>query len=374
MPSFRCVPLLRRAQAARLLLIRRALCTSVATRAVELETRADELAWLEAQPPCDDARTARFLRLAHKLGASEMREGIDRQLQFSVLPTTMIGSCCTAALLGLDLGAGPFAAAHPLLSQAIVGLLGASTCSSFFFLAHANTVYAGLQYSGNGIGTLQFVQRHGWRFGTLVHAAVATQVFAAGGAWLYVWTPALSAGEPTLLCAAPAFLSVAVVSALLKQRSLFGSLSIGGDAPSEHPDPEQAPEVRHIVAVDGVPPPGGFSRATVHNGVVYVSGTGGSNDTATGEVVAALAFDEARGALENIAAVLRAARSSPERIVVATMLLTDKEDYAECNRAYVEFFAERGLEERLPARSTAMWGVPTKAKVAFSVVATVSET
>ena len=133
----------------------------------------------------------------------------------------------------------------------------------------------------------------------------------------------------------------------------------------------QPPGISHIVAVDGVPPPGAFSRATVHNGLVYVSGTGASNDTATGAVVAGSAFDETRGALENVAAILRAARSSPERIVVATMLLTDKDDYAECNRGYVQFFAERGLEERLPARTSALWAVPTTAKVAFSVVATV---
>jgi len=318
--------------------------------------------------------------MAHKQGTPEMRESIDRQLQYSVLPTTMIGSCCTAALLALDLGAGPFAAAHPLVSQAVVGLLGASACSAMFYLSHANTMYAGLQYSSRGIGTLEFVQRHGWRFGTLVRANVATQMSAAGGVLLYVWTPALSAGEPVLQCVAPALISAAAVLGVLKQRSLFHSLSISGDAPSEHPPgtagrptaiAHATAEVRHIAAVEGVPPPGAFSRATVHNGMVYVSGTGASNDTATGEVIAASAFDETRGALENVAAVLRAAGSAPERIVVASMLLTDKDDYAECNRAYVDFFAQRGLAERLPARSTAMWGVPTTAKVAFSVVATV---
>lgn len=41
----------------------------------------------------------------------------------------------------------------------------------------------------------------------------------------------------------------------------------------------------------------------------------------------------------------------------------------QANRAYVAFFEEHGLAGRLPARSTAMWGVPTTAKVAFSVVA-----
>ena len=129
--------------------------------------------------------------------------------------------------------------------------------------------------------------------------------------------------------------------------------------------------VRHISEVEGVPPPGAFSRAVIHNGLVHVSGTGASNDTATGAVVAGSAFDETTGALENVAAILGAAGSAPDRIVVATMLLTDKEDYAECNRAYVQFFRERGVVE-LPARSTAMWGVPTTAKVAFSAVAIVN--
>ena len=127
--------------------------------------------------------------------------------------------------------------------------------------------------------------------------------------------------------------------------------------------------IAHIREVEGVPPPGAFSRATVHNGLVYVSGTGASNDTATGEVRGGTAFEETRGALENVETILRAAGSAPEHIVVATMLLTNKEDYAECNRAYVDYFAEHGLAERLPARSSALWAVPTSAKVAFSVVA-----
>ena len=59
----------------------------------------------------------------------------------------------------------------------------------------------------------------------------------------------------------------------------------------------------------------------------------------------ASAYDETLGALQNVATILAAAGSSLERIVVATMLLTNKEDYAECNRAYmyVQFFAELGL-------------------------------
>jgi enamine deaminase RidA (YjgF/YER057c/UK114 family) len=128
--------------------------------------------------------------------------------------------------------------------------------------------------------------------------------------------------------------------------------------------------IRHLVEVPGTPPAGAFSRATVHDGLVYVSGTGASNDTGTGDVCTdGKAYSETRGALDHIETILREAGSGPECIVVATMLLTDKEDYAECNRAYVDFFSERGLAEQLPARSSAMWAVPTTAKVAFSVVA-----
>ena len=54
------------------------------------------------------------------------------------------------------------------------------------------------------------------------------------------------------------------------------------------------------------------------------------------------------------------------------MLLSARDDYAECNRAYVRYFAAQGVPAaRLPARSSALWAVPTDAKVAFSVVATV---
>ena len=128
-------------------------------------------------------------------------------------------------------------------------------------------------------------------------------------------------------------------------------------------------EITHIPSVEGVPAPGVFSRAVVHAGLVYVSGTGASNDTASGPVGDDTAGAQTHGALANVAAILRAAGSSPARIVSATMLLTDRQDYDECNEAYLEFFQEHGLGERLPARSTAMWGVPTAAKVAFSVVA-----
>lgn len=134
--------------------------------------------------------------------------------------------------------------------------------------------------------------------------------------------------------------------------------------------------IAHVASVDGVPAPGAFSRATIHGGLVYVSGTGASDDD-TGKALDGnsqrTAFDETKGALANIEKILHATGSATESIVNAQMLLTSKDDYAECNRAYVEFFAERGLADKLPARSSALWAVPTSAKVAFSVVAVVPD-
>lgn len=351
---------------------------------------AAEAAWFASQHGSlsEDARTARLLRMAKEHGSSEMTDCINKQIQFSALPTTMIGSCCLAALFGLDLSSGPHAAAHLLVNQAVVGLLGASASASLFYLVHANTLYAGLQYSGHGVRTLEFVRRHGWRFNTLVMSQVATQAFAACGLILYLWLPVLSASHQLLPLTAghyiaPGLLSSAAAVGFVKQARLFRSLSVvsaprpemattraaSGDPPE---GASAACDVMHLASIDGVPKPGAFSRATVHNGLVYVSGTGAGNDTADGTVPEASAFDETLGALENVATILRAAGSSPERIVVATMLLSNKDDYAECNRAYVQFFADRGVgAERLPARSSALWAVPTCAKVAFSAVATV---
>ena len=129
-------------------------------------------------------------------------------------------------------------------------------------------------------------------------------------------------------------------------------------------------QITYLGAVTGVPAPGAFSRATTHDGMVYVSGTGGANDTGGAVEEAMTVHEECTRALEHVARVLEAAGTSTDRIVSATMLLSDKNDYAACNEAYVSFFQMRGRGgHRLPARSTALWGVPTDAKVAFSVVA-----
>ena len=108
------------------------------------------------------------------------------------------------------------------------------------------------------------------------------------------------------------------------------------------------------------PAPGAFSRATRAAGLVFVSGTGTGNDIG-GSPRAGTAAQQTRWALENVAAILCAAGSSLDRAVQVTLLIPDPADYHEINAEYVTHFPEW-----LPARHTAGFGVPIRAKVAFA--------
>jgi len=109
------------------------------------------------------------------------------------------------------------------------------------------------------------------------------------------------------------------------------------------------------------PAPGAFSRATRAAGLVFVSGTSAGFGAVA---AAATAAEQTRLAIENVAAILRAAGSSLERVVQVTLLITDPADYQEINAEYVRHFPGG-----LPARHTARFGVPTTAKVAFACIA-----
>ena len=111
------------------------------------------------------------------------------------------------------------------------------------------------------------------------------------------------------------------------------------------------------------PAPGAFSRATRAAGLVFVSGTGAGNDIG-GKAREGTAGEQTRWALENVAAILRAAGSSLDRVVQMTLLIQDPADYREINAEYVTRFPQG-----LPARHTARFGVPTAAKVAFACIA-----
>ena len=107
-----------------------------------------------------------------------------------------------------------------------------------------------------------------------------------------------------------------------------------------------------------------FSRVAKAGGLIFVSGHSAPHDPAQGIHRGATAAEETRNALRQIAALLEEAGSSLERVVQVTMLITDRADYAECNAEYVKHFPHG-----LPARHTALFGVPTEARVGFAAIA-----
>ena len=110
-----------------------------------------------------------------------------------------------------------------------------------------------------------------------------------------------------------------------------------------------------------------FSRAVRAGGMVWVSGHSAPHDPARGVHRGATPAEEVRNALAFITALLREAGSDLSQVVQVTMLITDKADYAACNAEYVKHFPGG-----LPARHTALFGVPTEARVGFACVALVT--
>lgn len=90
------------------------------------------------------------------------------------------------------------------------------------------------------------------------------------------------------------------------------------------------------ILTDKAPSPAGhYVQATVHNGLVYVSGQlpvrpdGGQAPEASFE-------DQARQALGNLLAVVSAAGSSPERLLKVTAYIVGVENWPRFNAIYAE--------------------------------------
>lgn len=107
-----------------------------------------------------------------------------------------------------------------------------------------------------------------------------------------------------------------------------------------------------------------FSRAVKAGGMVWISGHSAPHDPARGIHRGDTAAEQVRNALTFIAGLLAEAGSSLDRVVQVTMLISDRADYAACNAEYVRHFPNG-----LPARHTALFGVPTDAKVGFACIA-----
>ena len=119
-----------------------------------------------------------------------------------------------------------------------------------------------------------------------------------------------------------------------------------------------------IVTTDNAPKSMAFSQAVKAGGFVFVAGQG-PFDPDTGEVVGTTIQEQTAQCLKNIDAILQAAGSSLDRIVSATFILGDPNDFAGMNEEWLKWFPKDS-----PARQGAKLPIQPKGmKVSVAVIA-----
>jgi 2-iminobutanoate/2-iminopropanoate deaminase len=94
---------------------------------------------------------------------------------------------------------------------------------------------------------------------------------------------------------------------------------------------------RDCVKTDAAPKSASYSQAVKAAGLVFVSGQA-AFAPATGELVGTTIQEQTRQCLENLSAILAAADSSLEKVVSATFILRDPEDFAGMNEEWQSWF------------------------------------
>jgi 2-iminobutanoate/2-iminopropanoate deaminase len=95
---------------------------------------------------------------------------------------------------------------------------------------------------------------------------------------------------------------------------------------------------RQVVFTSKAPrPPATYSQATRAAGLIFVSGTAPA-DPATGKLVGTTVEEQTRQCLTNISAILEAAGSSLDRIVSATVILAEEDDFPGMNEEWLRWF------------------------------------
>jgi 2-iminobutanoate/2-iminopropanoate deaminase len=124
---------------------------------------------------------------------------------------------------------------------------------------------------------------------------------------------------------------------------------------------------RDIVQTPNAPSSPNFSQAVRAAGLIFISGTS-PHDPATGKIVGETIQEQTRQCLTNISAVLEAAGSSLDRIVSATIVILEEDDFAGMNEEWLKWFpsnppARQGA--KMPVRIPGM-------KISIAVIAEAS--
>jgi 2-iminobutanoate/2-iminopropanoate deaminase len=111
-----------------------------------------------------------------------------------------------------------------------------------------------------------------------------------------------------------------------------------------------------VRTADAPASPATYSQAVKSAGLVFVSGTG-PFELATGKVKGETVQEQTRQCLINISAILKAAGSSLEKVVSATVIILEEQDFAGMNEEWVRWFpsnppARQGA--KLPVRIPGM--------------------
>jgi 2-iminobutanoate/2-iminopropanoate deaminase len=122
------------------------------------------------------------------------------------------------------------------------------------------------------------------------------------------------------------------------------------------------------IRTDAAPAPvGPYSQAVIHGGVLYCSGQI-PLDPVTGEMIEGDIEAQTRQVFANLRAVLEAAGSSLNRVLRASVYLTDLSLFPRVNAVYAEHFQAAPQ----PARSTIQAAaLPLGAQVEIDVIALV---
>lgn len=121
-----------------------------------------------------------------------------------------------------------------------------------------------------------------------------------------------------------------------------------------------------IITGDAPRPIGSYSQAIKYNDLVFVSGQI-AIDPESSEMVAGGVKDQAKQIMKNIKAILKAADSSLDRILKATVYLRSMDYFASVNEVFNEY-----LRGDHPARETVeVCRLPREADLEISVIASV---
>jgi len=107
-----------------------------------------------------------------------------------------------------------------------------------------------------------------------------------------------------------------------------------------------------IYTAKAAKPPAAYSQAVRAAGLIFVSGTA-PHDPQSGALVGTTVQEQTRQCLKNIAAILESAGSSLDKVVSATVVLADEQDFPGMNEEWLRWFpsnppARQGA--KLPAK------------------------